>query len=123
MVYVIAAVLEPGFGIVAANPVDGRLHGFFQGLPGTGLGLAQLGFELTPCLFDGRKIRRIRRQKQQLNAAPDQLFAHAGQVMDAQIVEYEHIAAAQLRGQEVHQIECEAALIQDPVQQLQPANA
>lgn len=70
MGYMIAAVIEPGPSIVAANPVDGVvLHRFFQGLPAAGLGLSQPGFELTPRLPNERKVGRIGRQEQQLDAS------------------------------------------------------
>lgn len=67
--YVIAAVIKPRFRIGARNPVDGGVQGFFERFAGTRLGLAQLGFELTPGLFDGGKVGRVGGQKEYFYAA------------------------------------------------------
>lgn len=62
----VAAAVEPGFRIAAGNPVDHHLNRGLQGFAGAGLCLAQFGFELAPTLFKGRKIGRVRWQKQHL---------------------------------------------------------
>jgi hypothetical protein len=55
MVYMVAAAIKPRFCIVASNPVNGSVQGFFERFARTRLGLAQLGFELAPGLLDGVK--------------------------------------------------------------------
>lgn len=42
----IAAMVKPVLGVLAANPVNGLQQGFFQGLIATGGASKHLGFEL-----------------------------------------------------------------------------
>jgi|GEM_PF-6576262 len=58
-VYMIAAVVEPSFGIVAGNLLNSGSDRRFQYLTGAGLDLSQLSFELAPGLLDGNEVGRV----------------------------------------------------------------
>ena len=64
----VAAIVKPTLRILGDNPVHDLRQGFFQHLPGAGLGLAQLNFELTPDPFDGHKIGRVQEQEKSRRA-------------------------------------------------------
>ena len=75
--------MKPRFRIVASNPVNGSVQGFFEGFTGTRLGLAQLGFELASGLLDGGVVGRVRGQKEHFDAALGQPLPQPAQVMHA----------------------------------------
>ena len=67
--YMIAAMVEPVLGVIFVNPVQCGAHGGRQGLPGTGLGRAQEGFELAKGQFNRREAGRLGRQEQEAGPA------------------------------------------------------
>ena len=61
--HMVAAVVKPVLGVLAANPVDGGLYGGFQRRSTVSLGGAQSCFEFAPGLLDGREVGGVGRQK------------------------------------------------------------
>ena len=112
--YVVATMVKPILRILGNNPVRGLGQGFFQRLPGAGLGLAPLGFELASGLFDGRKIGRVRGQEPQASPAGLDQPGQPGDAVDAQIVQHDHIAGHQRRAGHVLEVGREAAPVQGP---------
>ncbi len=106
--YVVTRMVKPILRILGNNPVRGLGQGFFQRLPGAGLGLAPLDFELAPGLFDGRKIGRVRGQEPQASPAGLDQLGQAGDAVDAQIVQHDYIAG------HVLEVGREAAPVQAP---------
>lgn len=115
----VATMVKPVLGVLAANPVDGLQHGFFQGLIGTGGAGAQLGFELAPGLLDGGKIGGVGGQKDHIHAALGQPLAQPAEVVHEQVVEHQHVAPAQGGGQAPADVEGETVLVEGLMEQLQ----
>lgn len=84
--YVLAAVVKLDFGVLASNPVSGDMDSGFEGLPRANLGLAQLRFELAPGRLNRRKVGRVRRQKQHLDAAPGQFLQQPFKLVPRQVI-------------------------------------
>jgi len=57
----VATVVKPVLGVLAANPVDGSLPGGFQRLATLGLGGTHRRFELASGLLNGREVGGVGR--------------------------------------------------------------
>ena len=91
----VAAVGQPILGVLRADPLGGGLDGFFQGLPGAGLPLAQPSFALAKGQVKGVEVGRVGRQVEQVSAVGFEQPSKALDLVGGQLVEYDHLAWAE----------------------------
>jgi hypothetical protein len=93
--YGIAAMCEPAMGVPCGNGRQDLSDRQLQRRAGACLGGTQEGFDLRPGLLDGREIRRVRRQVEELGPAPLNSLTNGYDFMSAQVIQHDDLARAQ----------------------------
>ena len=93
----VPGVGEPRRGVVAGNRLDGEANCFLERLLRARAQAAQDGFDLRERLLNGREVRRIGRQEEQLAAARFNGKANTVGFVGAQIVQHDDLSRSQRR--------------------------
>src|SRR5271166_6315182 len=91
----VSAVTEPCGSVFRSNGFYRCSDGLVQGFGGPGFGSTQALLELGPGFLDGIKVRRVRRQIQQLRAAGFNQLADSGYLVGAEVIQDQHVAGPQ----------------------------
>jgi len=91
----VAGVGEPSDCIVAGDGVDRLVDGLQEGVPGAGAQAAQDRLDLGERLLDGRAVRRVGRQKEQLAITRLDRLADALCLMHTQVVQHHDLSRSQ----------------------------
>lgn len=99
-------MVNPVVGVLEGNPADNLVQDHFQLGPHTGSGDTKLSFERTSHLLNGRKIKRVGRQKYHLYSVFVWRAVCAGYLGgNKQTVEPQYVSAPQNGGQAAGHVE------------------
>src|SRR5450631_1724047 len=95
-------IKEPGVGEVAdgisgCDGSDGLNNGIQKGINRLSMKPTQDAFDFGKRIFNGREVRRIRWQKQNLTAMIGEHLYHNRRMVNAQIVQNDDVASTQRR--------------------------
>src|SRR5450756_2026835 len=85
LLLIIAAVGEPGRGVVGGDRGDGLGDRLLEGVHGAGLERTEFLFHFAPALLDGVEVGRVRRQIPQLGSGGLDEFSHSRNFMRRQV--------------------------------------
>src|SRR5215208_1900572 len=95
----VPTVLEETSRISGGDRIERLAHGLYQRSPAPSLRLTEKAFDLREGLFDGTKVRRIRRQVKQLAARALDEFLHPFTLMGGEVVHHHHLPLPKARNQ------------------------
>src|SRR5215207_1865353 len=95
----VSTVLKETSRVSGGDRIERLTHGLYQRFSAPGLRLTKKAFNLREGLFNGTKVRRVRRQVKQLAARVLDEFLHPFTLVGREVVHHHHLPLPKARNQ------------------------
>src|SRR5579884_4199162 len=105
---------KPTERISGSNAIQRGCNGLLERFPAASTCPPQQRLQLGECLFDGRKVRRVRRQKQETTAASFNGLLDTGSQVNGEIIQDHNLPGTQAGSKDLLHVDLKSGAISGP---------